>query len=142
MTEVENYKRLRDGLRAIKIELEELKAALSNDEFESEFSQSTTETESEDFFEQIIQGDRLPARNDLYRKVLNLITNLGYASTLVLQTRLEISYQQSIDLIADLERSGLIAPAHGFRPHKVLSTAYALRERMESGLPELQPMVS
>jgi hypothetical protein len=142
MTELENYQRLRDGLRAIKIELEEMRAALSTDEFESECIQPVTEMESEDFFDQIIQGDQLPARNDLYRKVLSLITNLGYASTLVLQTRLEISYQQSLDVIADLERSGLIAPAHGFRPHKVLSTAYALRERMESGMPELQPMMS
>lgn len=142
MTELENYKRLRDGLRAIKIELEEMRAVLSTGEFESDYVQPVREIESEDFFEQIIQGDRLPARNDLYKKVLNLITNLGYASTLVLQTRLEISYQQSLDVIADLERSGLIAPAHGFRPHKVLSTAYALRERMESGMPELQPVMS
>lgn len=138
MSELENYTRLRDGLRAIKLELEELKAALSTNEFEPEIARPTAEPEREDFFEQIIQGDQLPVRNDLYRKVLNLITNLGYASTLVLQTRLEISFQQALDVIADLERSGLIAPAHGFRPHKVLSTAYALRERMETSIHELQ----
>jgi len=139
MSELENYTRLRDGLRALKLELEEMRAALSTDGLESEIARPTAEPESEDFFEQIIQGDRLPARNDLYKKVLNLITNLGYASTLVLQTRLEISYQQALDVIADLERSGLIAPAHGFRPHKVLSTTYALRERMEVSIQELQP---
>lgn len=138
MTELENYQRLRDGLRAIRIELEELRAALSTDGSEAEIVRPTAEPEREDFFEQIIHGDRLPARNDLYRKVVSLITNLGYASTLVLQTRLEISYQQALDVISDLERSGLIAPAHGFRPHKVLSAAYALRERMEMNIQELQ----
>jgi DNA segregation ATPase FtsK/SpoIIIE-like protein len=96
-------------------------------------TQSGSETKS-DFFDQITQGDPLSVGDDLYRKVLKIITSLGYASTLVLQHRLEISFRQASSILVNLERDGLVGPAHGFRPHKVLRPAYTLLDRLESSV--------
>jgi DNA segregation ATPase FtsK/SpoIIIE-like protein len=123
-------------LKAVRVELQELLDVLSTDETASaddpRATQGGSETKS-DFFDQITQGDQLPVGDDLYRKVLKIITSLGYASTLVLQHRLEISFRQASSILANLERDGLVGPAHGFRPHKVLRPAYALLESLEPG---------
>lgn len=134
MVESESLQKLRDGLKTIRAELQELLDALTTEAdappSEPNAPPPVDET-SGDFFEQITQGDQLPDA-DLHRKVLRIITGLGYASTLVLQHRLEISFRQASTILAGLERDGLIGPAHGFRPHKVLRPAYALLERLES----------
>lgn len=123
-------------MKAIRLELEEILEALSTDEADAASEQAETlkaQGPKEDFFDQITQGDQLPEGDELYRKVLKLITSLGYASTLVLQHRLEISFRQASSILADLERDGLIGPAHGFRPHKALRPAYQLLEKIERG---------
>ena len=134
MDQAECCQKLRDGLKAVRVELQELLDVLSIDETSStddpRATQSGSETKS-DFFDQITQGDPLPVGDDLYRKVLKIITSLGYASTLVLQHRLEISFRQASSILTNLERDGLVGPAHGFRPHKVLRPAYALLESLE-----------
>ena len=136
MAESESCKKLRSGLKSIRLELEEILEALSTDETvpadEPHQGQKVNESK-EDFFDQITQGDSLPEGDELYRKVLKLITGLGYASTLVLQHRLEISFRQASSILSDLEGGGLIGPAHGFRPHKVLRPAYQLLESIEEG---------
>ena len=136
MSESESCQKLRDGLKAVRVELQELLEVLSTDDNSSSDehhpAQTSVETKS-DFFDQITQGDQLPVGDDLYRKVLKIITSLGYASTLVLQHRLEISFRQASSILVNLERDGLVGPAHGFRPHKVLRPAYALLESLETG---------
>ena len=134
MDQSECFQKLRDGLKAVRVELQELLDVLSTDETASTDDPRATPSGSEaksDFFDQITQGDQLPVGDDLYRKVLKIITSLGYASTLVLQHRLEISFRQASSILTNLERDGLIGPAHGFRPHKVLRPAYALLESLE-----------
>ena len=134
MAESESCEKFRAGLKAIRLELEEILEALSTDEAVAadELRQAQKVNESkEDFFDQITQGDSLPEGDELYRKVLKLITGLGYASTLVLQHRLEISFRQASSILSDLEGDGLIGPAHGFRPHKVLRPAYQMLESIE-----------
>lgn len=136
MTEPESCEKLRSGLRAIRVELEEILETLSADEAGTAGEQRETlkaNEPREDFFDQITQGEQLPEGDELHRKVLRLITSLGYASTLVLQHRLEISFRQASSILADLERDGLIGPAHGFRPHKALRPAYQLLEKIERG---------
>ncbi|MEW6212867.1 MAG: DNA translocase FtsK [Acidobacteriota bacterium] len=129
MTEMEQNRKLRERIREIRFGLQELLIALSTERH----IYNDAQTASEDFFEEIVESNHSAISEELYHRALALITDLGYASTLVLQTRLEISYQQALNLVAALERSHLIAPAHGFRPHKVLPAAYELRERLESG---------
>jgi hypothetical protein len=85
----------------------------------------------EDSLKQIVLSQEVPEDETLFRSVIKLITDTGYASTMVLQHKLEIDYRQAVNLIAELERAELIGPAHGFRPHKVLPGAFALRGRME-----------
>jgi DNA segregation ATPase FtsK/SpoIIIE-like protein len=136
MTESESCKKLRSGLKAIRLGLEEVLAALSTgdaDPADGQEDHQKSGEAKEGFFDQIIQGDHLPEGDELYRKVLKLITGLGYASTLVLQHRLEISFRQASSILADLERDGLVGPAHGFRPHKALRPAYQALEKIERG---------
>lgn len=124
-------------MKAVRVELQELLDVLSTDDTVSTDDPRTTESGPEpksDFFDQITQGDPLSVGDDLYRKVLKIITSLGYASTLVLQHRLEISFRQASSILVNLERDGLVGPAHGFRPHKVLRPAYALLDSLESGV--------
>lgn len=129
MTEMEQNRKLRERIREIRFGLQELLIALSTERH----IYNDAPAAREDFFEEIVESNHSAISEELYHRALALITDLGYASTLVLQTRLEISYQQSLHLVAALVRSHLIAPAHGFRPHKVLPAAYELRERLASG---------
>jgi DNA segregation ATPase FtsK/SpoIIIE-like protein len=131
MDDSESCEKLRAGLKAVRVELEEILEALSADESQAEPQPDKPDEHKEDFFDQITQGDSVPEGDELYRKVLKLITALGYASTLVLQHRLEISFRQASSILSDLERDGLIGPAHGFRPHKVLRPAFQLLENIE-----------
>ena len=133
MTESESLHKLREGLKAIRAELQELLDTLSTEEVApASGSNGVAVVESHtDFFDQITRGDQIPDE-ELHRKVLRIITSLGYASTLVLQHRLEISFRQASNILANLERDGLIGPAHGFRPHKVLRPAYAMLEQLDT----------
>jgi DNA segregation ATPase FtsK/SpoIIIE-like protein len=139
MAEDENCQKLRDGLKAVRGELEEILNALSSDpggavdEARDAAPIPPAGDAPPNFFAEITQGDQAPD-DELYRKVLRIITSLGYASTLVLQHRLEISYRQASSVVAALEHDGMVAPAHGFRPHKTLAPAYALLESLEAKL--------
>jgi DNA segregation ATPase FtsK/SpoIIIE-like protein len=137
MNEPANCQELREKLKTIRVELKEILAALSSPTAVRADEQHSIETcylAKQDFFEQIVQNEQLPEDGELCRKVLEIITNLGYASTLVLQHRLELNYRQASSILADLERDGLVGPAPGFRPHKVLPPAYALLDRLEGEL--------
>lgn len=134
MSEDSKCQNLRKGIRAIRLELEELVNAIANDrvaELNLEQDLTIHIKPANNFFAEITQVDLLPEDEDLYRKVVILVTDLGYASTIVLQQKLGINYGQAVNIVAELERDGLVEPAHGFRPHKVLPAAYAMRERLE-----------
>jgi DNA segregation ATPase FtsK/SpoIIIE-like protein len=141
MAEDEKCQKLRDGLRAVRGELEEILNTLSGDsgsgvdEVRDAPAGPPVSDAPSNFFAEITAGDQAPD-DELYRKVLRIITSLGYASTLVLQHRLEISYRQASSIVAALERDGMVAPAHGFRPHKTLDPAYQLLESLEAKLGE------
>lgn len=133
MIESANSEKLRDGLRAIRVELEELMNVLSAGERAPGRACEPSAQSAEirpDFFDELTR-DQSPIDAELYLKVLKIITSLGYASTLVLQHRLELNFRQATTVVAELERDGLVGPAHGFRPHKTLPSAYVLLERLE-----------
>ncbi|HXG63999.1 MAG TPA: DNA translocase FtsK [Blastocatellia bacterium] len=60
----------------------------------------------------------------LFGRALRLITEIGYASSLVLQIKLGVSYRQAVRLVRDLEMLGYVEYAPGFRPRKVRPEAY------------------
>jgi DNA segregation ATPase FtsK/SpoIIIE-like protein len=141
MAEDDGKQKLRDGLKAVRGELEEILRALSmdagdaGDDGRETLAAPASSDAPPNFFAEITQGEQAPDE-EVYRKVLRIITSLGYASTLVLQHRLEISYRQASSIVAALERDGMVAPAHGFRPHKTLPPAYQLLESLEPSLGE------
>jgi hypothetical protein len=137
MSESANCQKLRQGIKAIRLELEELANAIADDrvgELPTDRDLTILIKPSNGFFDEITQADYLPEDDELYGKVILLITDLGYASTIVLQQKLGITYSQAVNIVAELERQGLVEPAHGFRPHKVLPAAFAARESLEISL--------
>lgn len=60
----------------------------------------------------------------LMGRALWLITEIGYASSLVLQIKLGVTYRQAVRLVRSLELLGYIEYAPGLRPRKVRPEAY------------------
>ena len=132
MSECTKCQKNRDDVKTIIAGLKEVLTLLSTGEASSPDHASPPQVSAheKDSLKQIVISEDVPEDETLFRAVIRLITDTGYASTMVLQHKLEIDYRQAVNLIAELERAELIGPGHGFRPHKVLPGAFALRERM------------
>jgi DNA segregation ATPase FtsK/SpoIIIE-like protein len=140
MIQTASYQKLRNELKSIRSGLEEVMELLSSD-YESHAVGRAADSSDQvgfSFLDEIIKYDETPEDEQMLRRVLNLIIELGYASTIVLQHRLEINYRQAASIIAELERAQLIGPAHGFRPHKVLPAAYEMHEQLGAGSPDVE----
>ncbi len=133
MSECTKCQKNQEDVKNIIAGLKEVLTLLSNGEEapRNDASPFQVSGHEEDSLKQIVFSQEVPEDEALFRAVIRLITESGFASTMVLQHKLEIDYRQAVNLIAELERAELIGPAHGFRPHKVLPGAFALRERME-----------
>ena len=139
MMHSESCQKLRNELRTIRAGLEEVVGMLSSDG-EGEIREGAalvSERTGMSFMGKIIEQDHLPEDEGLLRRVLDLIVELGYASTIVLQHRLEVSYRQAASIIADLESAQLIEPAYGFRPHKILPAAFEMKELLNEDCEEV-----
>ncbi len=69
-------------------------------------------------------------QDELFYEALIIVTDMGRASTSVLQRRLTIGYGRAAKILDQMEQAGLIGPAEGAaKPRKVLQAAYILRER-------------
>jgi S-DNA-T family DNA segregation ATPase FtsK/SpoIIIE len=75
-------------------------------------------------------------RDELYDQALAIVTDMGRASTSVLQRRLSIGYGRAAKILDMMEREGFIGPAEGAKPRKVLKAAYEFRERLQQQLDE------
>jgi DNA segregation ATPase FtsK/SpoIIIE-like protein len=128
-------KLLGEALNALRDELIKIRNYLATTDGRS-FDNTTqlfTEAEPEkDFFTYLAQEDEPLEESELLGQALKVITELGYASTIVLQHRLGINYRQAICLMYQLERDGLVEPAYGFRPRKALTAAYELEEQIKT----------
>lgn len=96
----------------------------------AEFSE-TKPPVSTDFFSEITRDDEPLEENKLLINALKVITEVGYASPLVLQHRLEINYRQAVCLMYRLERDGYVEPSYGFRPRKLINTNFELDQSNE-----------
>jgi S-DNA-T family DNA segregation ATPase FtsK/SpoIIIE len=76
-------------------------------------------------------------RDELYDNALAIVTDMGRASTSVLQRRLSIGYGRAAKILDVMEQEGFIGPAEGAKPRKVLRAAHEFRgrlaDRMEDG---------
>ncbi|HYP25826.1 MAG TPA: DNA translocase FtsK [Blastocatellia bacterium] len=68
--------------------------------------------------------------DEMYDDALAIITDMGRASTSVLQRRLSIGYGRAAKILDMMEREGFIGPAEGAKPRKVLQPAYEFRDRV------------
>ncbi|MEK6300003.1 MAG: DNA translocase FtsK [Acidobacteriota bacterium] len=99
---------------------------------EPEYNEQVTLSDQE-----TMEGDGFEAeQDDLYDQALAIVTDMGRASTSVLQRRLSIGYGRAAKILDMMERQGFIGPAEGSKPRKVLQAAHEFRERIGQRLEE------
>ncbi len=62
--------------------------------------------------------------DELYDKAVDLVTRHGQGSTSWLQRKLTIGYNRAARIIEHMEREGVVGPADGAKPRKVLARSY------------------
>jgi S-DNA-T family DNA segregation ATPase FtsK/SpoIIIE len=97
-------------------------------DYNNEVTMSEQEAEGGDAF----TGER----DELYEEALQIVTDMGRASTSVLQRRLSIGYGRAAKILDMMEHEGFIGPAEGAKPRKVLRAAYDFRERNDQIIEE------
>src|SRR5262249_32536885 len=65
-------------------------------------------------------GDVDGETDDLYDEAVDMVLEMGKASTSVLQRRLRIGYGRAASLLDAMERNGIIGPPDGSKPRAVL----------------------
>jgi S-DNA-T family DNA segregation ATPase FtsK/SpoIIIE len=114
---------------------------------EAEIKRITDHTRNQaqpDYNEQVTQSEQevdggedvMGERDDLFDEALAIVTDMGRASTSVLQRRLSIGYGRAAKILDLMERGGFIGPTDGAKPRKVLSAAYEFRDRLQQRLDE------
>lgn len=58
--------------------------------------------------------------DDLYQQAVQMVAETNKASTSYLQRRFSIGYTRAARLIDEMEKNGIVAPAHGNKPRQVL----------------------
>jgi DNA segregation ATPase FtsK/SpoIIIE, S-DNA-T family len=97
-------------------------------DYDEEVTLSEQETLEADGFE----GEQ----DELFDEALAIVTDMGRASTSVLQRRLSIGYGRAAKILDSMERQGFIGPAEGSKPRKVLQAAHEFRERVAQRMEE------
>jgi S-DNA-T family DNA segregation ATPase FtsK/SpoIIIE len=71
--------------------------------------------------EERVEFDEADAEVDeLYNDAVEIVVEIGKASTSVLQRRLRIGYGRAASLLDSMERDGIIGPPDGTKPRAVL----------------------
>jgi S-DNA-T family DNA segregation ATPase FtsK/SpoIIIE len=66
-------------------------------------------------------GDEDSPADSLYEEALDIILSTGTASTTFLQRKLKIGYARAASLMDQLESRGIVGPAEGSKPRKILA---------------------
>ncbi|HSB09923.1 MAG TPA: DNA translocase FtsK [Blastocatellia bacterium] len=99
---------------------------------EPDYNEEVTLSEQETIEAEGFEGEQ----DELFDEALAIVTDMGRASTSVLQRRLSIGYGRAAKILDSMERQGFIGPAEGSKPRKVLQGAYEFRERVSQRLEE------
>lgn len=99
---------------------------------EPDYNEEVTLSEQETMEADGFEGEQ----DELFDQALAIVTDMGRASTSVLQRRLSIGYGRAAKILDSMERQGFIGPAEGSKPRKVLQAAYEFRERVGQRLEE------
>lgn len=99
---------------------------------EPDYNEEVTLSEQETLEAEGFEGEQ----DELFDEALAIVTDMGRASTSVLQRRLSIGYGRAAKILDSMERQGFIGPAEGSKPRKVLQAAFDFRERLAQRLEE------
>ncbi len=99
---------------------------------EPDYNEEVTLSEQETLEADGFEGEQ----DELFDEALAIVTDMGRASTSVLQRRLSIGYGRAAKILDSMERQGFIGPAEGSKPRKVLQAAHEFRERIAQRLEE------
>jgi len=97
-----------------------------------QYNEQVTLSEQENQDVEGFEGEQ----DELYDEALAIVTDMGRASTSVLQRRLSIGYGRAAKILDMMERQGFIGPAEGSKPRKVLQAAHEFRERVAQRIEE------
>src|SRR5215471_5377867 len=97
-----------------------------------DYNEQVTQSEQEADGAEDLAGER----DELFDEALAIVTDMGRASTSVLQRRLSIGYGRAAKILDLMERGGFIGPVEGAKPRKVLQAAYEFRERLGERIEE------
>lgn len=97
-------------------------------EIPSEFNENAMnflETGGEVEVDDYTYGSHIPSSNDssdddMYSEALKIVVESRSASASMLQRRLRIGYNRAANLVEEMERRGVVGPAQGSKPRKVL----------------------
>ncbi len=76
-------------------------------------------------------GEEQP-KDDLYEEALDVILSTGNASTTFLQRKLKVGYARAASIIDQLEANGVVGPADGSKPRKILAKKNQMDEEEEA----------
>lgn len=105
---------------------EEAKAEYSSDIMEA-VEQSMPAVKGERFEDD--SSDRTDGDDELIDRAIDVVVELGQASTSSLQRKLKLGYARAARIMDELEEMGVIGPHEGAKPRKVLITAQQAAER-------------
>ncbi len=108
-----------DEIEALTNKLEEIKCEFNTNAMD--FLESGGEVEVDDY----TYGSHIPsssdsAEDDMYGEALKIVVESRSASASMLQRRLRIGYNRAANLVEEMERRGVVGPAQGSKPRKVL----------------------
>ena len=63
------------------------------------------------------------AKDEKYEEAVKVVCEHGSASASMLQRRLNVGYNRASNLIDELEANGIVGPAQGSKPRKVLASS-------------------
>lgn len=99
---------------------------------EPDYNEEVTLSEQETLEADGFEGEQ----DELFDEALAIVTDMGRASTSVLQRRLSIGYGRAAKILDSMERQGFIGPGEGSKPRKVMQAAHEFRERIAQRLEE------
>ncbi len=70
--------------------------------------------------DEVSESDEEPT-DSLYQDALDIVLGTGNASTTFLQRKLKVGYARAASLIDQLETRGIVGPAEGAKPRKILA---------------------
>lgn len=90
-----------------------------------EFLENGGEVETDEYTygSHVVAPDSTSSDDDMYNQALKVVMESRSASASMLQRRLRIGYNRAANLIEEMESKGIVGPAQGSKPRKVLAAS-------------------